>query len=179
MFELIFGLIWTIFSMAFAIIMIFAEGTEEIGIFPFIFISLFIIIGLFFLIKGIKKLIKDIKTNAYGEECYGYIQNLYPDGSYVNGNPEYKADILTYIPSKNNVEQITEVVGFDINKYPMNSYVKGRYYEGDINIEEKLESKNLIPADAMKFFNDTTTSNGTETNQDIIIVDGHQYKRID
>jgi len=42
------------------------------------FIGLFIVIGLVFLIKGIKKLAKDMKTNAYGEECYGYIQNLYP-----------------------------------------------------------------------------------------------------
>ena len=67
-----------------------------------------------------------------------YTSNLYRsiDGSYVNDAPEYQADVYLYITSEGRTETITEIIGFDPMKYPIKSYVKVKYYQGDINIEE-------------------------------------------
>ena len=161
--------------MYFIIALFFAEG--DVGTFPFILISVFIIIGIVLIVKGLKKVIKNIKTNNYGEIVYGYIQNLYPDGNYVNGSTEYKADIYTYIPSTNSTETISEVIGFDSMKYPVNTYIKGKYYEGDINIEERVNSYQELPINAQYCFQ--TIEDQKVDNENIIIVNGMKYKKIE
>jgi len=174
MFELIFGLIWTLFSSIFVVVMFLAEDVPPFFI---LIIALFIIIGVFLFIKGLLKVIKNIKTNKYGEVCYGYINNIYPDGSYVNGSPEYKADIYTYIPSTNTTENISEIIGFDSLKYPVESYIVGKYYEGDINIEKRLDSFQELPLNAQYCFNNIEEQK--KASENIIIINGQKYQKID
>jgi hypothetical protein len=179
MFLFVFGLSWLLFSSLFLGIMIIStsQSGAEIPIFVFIILGLFVAIGLFMFIKGLKKIIQNKKTEKYGEICYGIITNVYPDGSYVNDAPEYQADVYLYITSEGRTETITEIIGFDPMKYPIKSYVKVKYYQGDINIEEGLSSIKDIPMATQRYFKEY--EDFREQTEDIIIVNGKKYKRID
>ena len=68
MFLFVFGLVWFLFSVSFLVIMILSSSQtgSEAPIFAYIIIGLFIAIGLYMLIKGIKKIIQNKKTEKYG-----------------------------------------------------------------------------------------------------------------
>ena len=117
------------------------------------------------------------KTEKYGEICYGIVTNVYPDGSYVNNAPEYQADVYLYITSEGRTDTITEIIGFDPMKYPTKSYVKVKYYQGDINIIEGLNSIKDVPMATQRYFKEY--EDFREQAEDIIIVNGKKYKRID
>lgn len=174
MFELIFGIIWTLFSSIFVFVTFISEDVPLL--FKFM-MCIFLIIGIIMIIKGLQKVIKNMKTNNYGEICYGYIQNVYPDGSYVNGMPEYKADILTYIPSTNSTETISEIIGFNPMKYPTDSYVIGKYYEGDINLEEIVNNFEQLPINVQNCFSNIEEEK--KKIEDIVVINGVRYKRIE
>ncbi len=179
MFLFVFGLVWFLFSVLFLAIMILSTSQtgSEAPIFAYIIIGLFIAIGLYMLIKGIKKIIQNKKTEKYGEICYGIVTNVYPDGSYVNNAPEYQADVYLYITSEGRTDTITEIIGFDPMKYPTKSYVKVKYYQGDINIIEGLNSIKDVPMATQRYFKEY--EDFREQAEDIIIVNGKKYKRID
>ena len=104
------------------------------------------------MINGIKKVIANHKTKVSGEECYGLITDIYPDGNYVVGKAEYRAEIEVYIKEKNSIETILEVIGFNPNKYQINTFVYGKYYEGDFNIIEKVDSYQKLPPNIQQIF---------------------------
>lgn len=156
----------------------FIMAADEAGIFPFFFLAIFWIIGISIFIKGIKKVIANHKTEKLGEDCYGQVKSVYPNGNYVNNAPEFNADFLVYIQSKNTIEQITEKVGFNANKYPINTFVKGKYYNGDINIKEIVDY-NSIPLNISANFSHLISEDTNITGDDIITVNGVRYKKID
>lgn len=172
MFELIFGIVWTLFSLIFVIAILCAK---PIQIYALLFIGIFILIGVYLIIKGLKKVIKDMKTKNKGEECFGIIKNKYTTGNYVNNNPQYKVDVCVYIESENRVETISEVIGFNPEKYMINSYVKLKYYDNDINIIENVDYTN-ISENAKYYLKDQSVD---EQNPEIITVNGVRYKRMD
>ena len=68
MINLIIGTIWTIFALLIGYITFTKETSGPVEIIVFL---AFLAFGIFLLIKGIKKLIQNQKTEKLGEECYG------------------------------------------------------------------------------------------------------------
>ena len=185
MFELLFGIVWTAFVTPIFIICLVVPGEQRGGMdmnfFLFIFFVVFEAIGLYMLIRGLRKIIKDEKTKKYGIPCYGIVNDIQGTGAYLNGKPEYKAVLNFVNPETNQVETIEEIIGFDYNKYPINSYIIGKYYQGDINIEN-LVSENEIPGDIKKYLvsnQNLFNYSSLEFSEDkeYVTIDGVQYKK--
>lgn len=155
MFQLIFGTIWTAFCSLFLYIMLDGISTgatvmENLGV-GLAVISVFLIIGIVLIATGLKKIIKNIKTNKHGKEAYGIILDIYHSGSSVNGRPELKADVLVHDGFVSDV--YTEIIGFNRYKYSINDYLIVKVYEGDINIVDKIDQTH-IPANILKKLNE-------------------------
>lgn len=128
--------------------------------------GMFGIIGLIIFIAGIIEVIKNWKTNVKGEECFGKIHNIYPTGTYVNGVPELKAEVLVYIPSLNETKLLSEIIGVGAFEYQQTSYVKVKYYNNDINIIGIVHLSEL-PV----HIKDKIAMNETNSNNQIDVVD--------
>ena len=138
MFNFLFGLLWTAIVTPIFITYLVNSGEQSRDLFVLAFLVVFEVIGLFLTIIGLRKIIKDSKTKKYGIKCYGVVKGIKITGSYVNENPEYKA-ILDFVnPETNQLETIEEIIGFDCDKYPIDSCVLCKYYQGDINIENLI-----------------------------------------
>ena len=64
----LFGLLWLIITTLFTIPILISQN--NLDIFLILFILLFWAIGIFFVTKGIKKIITNRKTEKYGEDCF-------------------------------------------------------------------------------------------------------------
>ena len=187
MFQVIFGLFWLLFTAFFTFIS-YAGGTtisvngqivsqEEFNamLFPKIFLGIFWAIGIIMIIWGLKKIIRNYKTDTYGEVCYGKIINIFNSGTYVNNIPELKARVSVYIESLGTLEEIEEVIGLATKKkYNIGDYIEGKYYNGDINIESYIP-ETMIPSHLRHTFDNVLVS----TSENTIIVDGVEYIRKD
>ena len=172
MFEFTFGLSWTIFMIFFTIPFLI---TKEVNLFAILVIGGFWIIGIVILVKGIKKVVANHKTEKFGEECYALIKSIYRNGNKVNHRPQFNAEFLVYVPSKNTLEQVTEDIGFNNGRYQVDTFIKGKYYNGDINVKEVVDY-NTLPLNIRPSFEQLMSK---DTNSDIITIDGVKYKRID
>ena len=154
MFELCFGAIWTSIMTIVTVIIcndrnyfFNYEQILSIGQIIFlIFMTFLWFIGISLLLIGIHMIVTNRITNKKGEECYGRIFKIYNTWKYVNEKTELKADVVVYVPSLSDTEVISEIIGFNDRKYPDDSYVKLKYYNGDINFEDIVDD-NLIPLD--------------------------------
>ena len=199
MMDIIFGIIWTSFTAIFAFV-IFASSvsTSDVNgdptglsfnlepglVLPLIIVTVFFIIGIVMIVQGIRKIIKDSKTKKLGIPCYGVIQKLQPTGTYINEQPEYKAVLDVINPNTNQLERIEEVVGFSYYKFPIGSYVMCKYYNGDINFENKIE-----PGEVPGNYKDKLKPIDYETDfgcpnfefsedREYVTIDGVKYKRV-
>ncbi len=168
MFELIFGLLFTIIS---TIILIVFLASGESNIIVLLVCGLFLIIGLIFMIKGLIKIIKDILTSKKGEECYGCVKDIQETGEYVNGAPIYKAEFNVYVESEYRTFELSEKIGMKPEKYPIGSYAKLKYYDNDINIIESIEETSIPEEIKEKIKVDKMID-------EIIEIDGIKYKRM-
>lgn len=186
MFKFLFGLAWTAFVTPIFILCLVVPGKQRGGMdmnpFLFSFFLLFEAIGLYMLISGLKKIIKDRKTKKHGIQCYAIVRDIQKTGSYVNGKPEFKT-ILNFInPETNQLETIEEITGFDYNKYPIDSYVLCKFYQGDINLEG-LVSENEIPVDVKNYLYPSQQLSNYfnlefSDDREYVTIDGVQYKKI-
>lgn len=48
------------------------------------FFTIFLPQGIFLLVKGLKKVIKNKKTKKLGAECFAMIEGIYLTGTYMN-----------------------------------------------------------------------------------------------
>ena len=186
MFKFLFGLVWTAFITPIFILCLVVPGEQRNGadMDPLLFIIflIFEVIGLCLLISGLRKIIKDQKTKKHGILCYGIVKDIKTTGSYINGKPEYKA-ILSFVnPENNQLETIEEIIGFDHNKYSINSYVLCKYYQGDVNLENII-SENEIPEDTKKYLvlnHQVPNYFNLEFSDDreYVTIDGVQYKKV-
>ena len=177
----LFGLLWLIITTLFTIPILISQN--NLDIFLILFILLFWAIGIFFVTKGIKKIITNRKTEKYGEDCFGRVKNIYTNGTMINHRPMYNIDVDVYIPSKQTMITITEEIGMDIGKYPLKSIVKIKYYNNDINIKEVVDY-NSIPLnirDYIEKYESSTNAQTTNVNTSTEVADinGVQYKRMD
>lgn len=193
MFELFFGLFWEAITTFISVTFLATGGiTQEGSLFLIIFFTVFHAIGIFMLVKGIRKIIRDNKTNKLGEECYGCVIDLHPNGNYVNGSPQLNAKVLIYVKSEAQTKEIEEYAGTGISKYNVGEYIKVKYYNNDINFIGKV-TENEIPLDVKNYIYretppivppqaQTPQQQGPIVyyeSQDIVQVDGVRYKRID
>ena len=190
MFELFFGIIWNALMVFFTwgfyhsnmgTITVNGEivSQEEFSgmLMPKLFIGLFWAIGLFIMFRGIKKIIRDSSTSIKGEICFGRICDIYNSGATVNGRPELKADVIVYVPSAQKTRMISEIIGFDRNKYRYGDYVQLKYYNGDINFEGNIE-ESILPF----YIQEELSKSLPESNfnsKDTIKIDGVEYVRKD
>ena len=142
MFELIFGLVWTSFSTIF----LFAMNDENANDAPFwvhAMIWLFIAIGVWLIIAGIRKIIANITTATKGEETYGIVVDVYPSGSRVNGRPILNADI-EIVEDNGMIGRYTESIGMSYNKCRPGDFLRLKHHKQDINILGKIAA-NEVP----------------------------------
>ena len=189
MFEILFGLIWT--SITAILTFVFYSGTSgEIYVndelvsqaefnemlWPKLFFGIFWAIGLFMIYWGLKRIIKDKKTNAFGEICYGKITDIFESGTYINEVPELKAQIVLYIPSINDIKIVSEVIGLygSVYNYEIGKCVEVKYYNGDINFEKVLDIQDL-PYEAQEILNEFKT----EMPKEKVMYNGVEYIRKD
>lgn len=144
-----------------------------------IFVLPFLIIAIFLLKKGIKKILVNTTTKAKGEICYGKILNVSKTGTVVTGNPELQAKVLVYVPSRHETLEITEVVGLAPNAYVYEEgkYVELKYYNDDINFERILNVEELPYGYKERF--DMVLNEYDRTEEDIVMVDGVEYIKKD
>lgn len=167
MFELIFGIIFLGVSLPFFIGMDFTKS-------PIMLLFLiFPIVGLYFLISGLIKIIKNTMTAAKGVETFAAIQNVYPTSKSINDAPIYIAEFKVYDENTMEAKIIKEEVGIFPSKYPIGAYIKVKYYNNDVNLI-KVVSEEEVPENIMRFIK-------TECAplDDIIEINGVKYKRID
>lgn len=144
MFELMFGTVWTAFSIL-IFVMIIMTGIEQGFVLPCFIMIIFIVIGVAILISGIKKVICDRKTDQFGELCYALITGVMYNGKSSNGARYYDAYAKVYVESEDRFIEAHDDIGKDREKYPVGSYVAVRYYEGDINFEYSVPSFDGLP----------------------------------
>lgn len=141
---------------------------------PKLFLGIFWVVGITIFIIGIKRIIKNYKTNTYGELCYGRIINIFKSGVYINDEPQLKANIAVYIESIGIVEEIEEVIGVARRvKYREGDYIEGKYYNGDINITD------YIPEGAIPIHIQDKLKNLYTPPSDTIVIDGVEYVKKD
>ena len=188
MFELMFGLIWELICIPiFALFLIDVPAEEPIAMLPLIIMALiFNGVGILILAIGIKKIAKDKKTDLHGEETFGRVIDVHPNGNTFNGRRQYNALVEVYIKSENKTVQIEEVSGLGRSDYDIGDYVKVKYYNGDINFIEKVYP-DYLPVDARTAIENSKTYTPAKKasdpvivyeSADIIQVDGVRYQRI-
>ena len=197
MFDFIFGLVWTIFTSIFILGFYFSGGNitvngipvtqEEFNamLWPKILFGVFLLIGLTFLIRGIKHMLTNTTTTLIGREAYGYILTSYPNGTIVNGRPLHDAEILV-AKTDNTFEIFTENIGGKLSKYYPGSYVKVKYHNKDVNILNSVHDSQVPYATRNRLQNELENEekyahyniSGDESKMsDTIIVDGVEYVR--
>jgi hypothetical protein len=150
MVELVIGFV---FILVGAFVTFICMGIGEV--FPTLIGIVFVVAGLFVFIKGVKKKIKDNKTEKFGEECFGIVKETKNNGTEVNGVSYQDAYIYTFIPSLNTVKLMKENIGGKYQDYVPGKYVKLKYYEDDINIIGFV-SKEVIPQNQLAEFDKLT-----------------------
>ena len=136
----------TIFSFVFL-------SYGELDLVPKIIVTTVLIaieaLAIYALILGVKKYFINKNIEKKGLDCYGIVRNVDPDYDTVFNVHERKVDVEIVNPNTFQLEHIIEVVETVEDEFPVNSYVKCKYNEGNINIIEIVDPKD-IPGDAKK-----------------------------
>lgn len=90
-------------------------------------------VGCILFVHGLKEIIRNNKTENYGQECFGKVVYIYDTGTRVNESILYGAEVIVYINSEHRTMIVKEKVGFNPELYKVGTYVKVKYYRGDIN----------------------------------------------
>ncbi len=142
--QLFFSIIWVAFCL-FMMIMLYKSSGILGMIFTGPFLGLFLSVGVVLLVISIKKIIRDKKTDKHGMITYGLVSGLKPTGAKYGGREELKAEVII-VDDIYNLSRYEEVVGSSYNKYPVGTFVKVKYFEGDINIISAV-GQNEVPWD--------------------------------
>ena len=165
MFELVFGCIWTAFVALLTFLFYGTNTSVQVNgnvvsheefvkmldgkiIFAVLWAA-----GIYILIRGIKKIIADHKTDVYGEECFGIVTKIFESGAIANGKPQFKAMVEAYVSSTGETLYLSEVVGYGTTEYGVGDYISVKYYNGDINILGHAD-KETIPQHVLTYLED-------------------------
>ena len=149
-YELVVRIIAVLFVAFFAFV--FLTGSD-FDLIPMIIVSTVLTaveaVAIYALILGVKKYFINKNIEKKGLDCYGIVRNVNPDYDTVFNVHERKVDVEIVNPNTFQLEHIIEVVETVEDEFPVNSYVKCKYNEGNINIIEIVDPKD-IPGDAKK-----------------------------
>ena len=170
MFELIFGIIWTTFILFMVIISDFPlikdiitynesiKAILPIIVFRSIMYIPFIIVGFYLLIRGVRKVYKNVQN-----------------GAYVNDQPMYKVEIIVYSNKEATDYTVWEDIGFDPGRFKLGSFIKVLYYNGDVNFTENSNYAENIPESIKEYLLSKSQYLINEEEEEYIIVDGKKY----
>ncbi len=184
MFEIIFGGFWLFvtgcITISFLGTMIAVSFTENLfdNVFVILFLLLFWSIGLFILRIGLKRLIKDKKTDKYGLETYAMILRTFFSGKSINENPVYNAEFAVYDPATHEVYKTIEEIGYSTDEYVPGTFVFGKFFNGDINIE-RVGPSVVVPEYIRTQMGDYVEHYKIQLPDEQIMVDGVEYIRKD
>ena len=159
--SLVVGIILSLFLFAFCLVIFTAGGNSIFNFVTLLPMMLFFwAIAIVFIVKGVKKVNANKRTEMHGEDTFGFLLKIKESGLYVNNTPELEGTFLVYVSSLNKVVEITETIGFDDSRYRISPYVRLKYFEGDINIEDILIEE-MVPEYIRKRFEQAkhTTTN--------------------
>ena len=149
MFELIIGLIITGYS-TYKIYTFFAIVKNP----PLFFLVLSLIgliialiCGLWLLIKGLIKVINNIKSSLKGTKYYASIADMIPAKSLVKAAPIMKMTFKVYIEEENSVANIEEeicILGYKFN-LKLGSYVIVKYYKSHVKVVKIIKEDEIPP----------------------------------
>ena len=148
MFNLVFGLFWTIVSaicLASSISVAVSDYNDKEIIWAILLSGGFVVIGVIFVFFGIKKIVRDKRTDKYGEICYARITDVKYNGNSTNGAKYYDAYARVYVESRDEFVEAHDDIGKDPMKYPVDSYVAVRFLDGDVNFEYVVPSFDGLP----------------------------------
>ena len=203
MFELLFGSLWTGITLIIGIVFfVTIKNGGEIIIndevvenptfsdlwFLYVFLGIFLLIGLIFLYKGMKKLLANVKTQCIGKETYAIVYDIQETNTYVNDRPVYKA-LMRAIIDGSFTESFEETIGLDYNKYTIGEFLLVKFHKDDANIicslhesDVPIDKRELLREHAMldeKKDENHNTQFQNSPNEEYIIINGKRYKQID
>jgi arginyl-tRNA synthetase len=124
-----------------------------------------------FIAVGVRKLVKNLKTNRYGYETYGVVLQIFPTGKSVNSRPILCAEI-SLVKEDGTTEIFKEDIGFNEKRYHTGAFLKVKYFENDVNILEKLHEANvpfnyvdMLKRDLNEQYNSNFDMYGTYTDE--------------
>lgn len=112
----------------------------------------FMLIGLAFIVSGIRIFIRDKKTDLKGEFCYGQITDVVFNGIVVNGVKQFDACLKVYIESTGEFITCRERIGFFKEEFDVGSFYALKYYNNDINYEYRIPSFDALPENIREVF---------------------------
>lgn len=96
---------------------------------------------------------------------------------YINEAPEYKAKIEFINPETNQREVLDEIIGLNYFKYPVNSYVLCKYFQGDVNIIS-IVPESEVPSSIKKSLPVINTDIKYSDDKEYVNIDGINYKKV-
>lgn len=96
---------------------------------------------------------------------------------YINEAPEYKAKIELINPETNQREVLDEIIGLNYFKYPVNSYVLCKYFQGDVNIIS-IVPESEVPSFIKKSLPVINTDIKYSDDKEYVNIDGINYKKV-
>ena len=175
--DLIFGIIWLTFSVLMSIPFFISFGKSGmIGsvFFLVFFFAIFYAVGIYMIYRGAKRVRRDKKTEEFGVQTFGKVIGIQRTGTYVNGNPELKAEIAAYSPYERKVNTYTEVIGFAPAKFRRGEYLRLKVYLDDVNIIASVAERD-VPLEQLEEINFAFPT--TDNSKDELYIDGVKYVR--
>lgn len=160
------GIAFVLYSLVMTIHGLITKTLMDYGIMGVVICIAFFVAGLVLMIKGVKPIIKNIKTAKYGKETYGRVLELYQGKRKEDGRNFTFAKFVMIEDGQVVVK--SEVVGIAINQEEgvrrekigislrgcgKGDYVKLKYFEDDINFVANVKEKD-IPQDVVIIINE-------------------------
>ena len=145
-------------------------------------ISVFGSIGTLLIILGLIYLVKELNTQRYGKECYGKVEDIKESGASINEQPEYISTVLIINPETSQIEEYQENTGYNVDRYPIGSFVLCKHYKKDINVDH-LVPEEEVPLSIRERLDTVPIESSSEielsVDRDYITIDNIKYKKED
>lgn len=186
MIEVVMGIIFIVVPVLFGFIIFGFAGGITTGILfwaMLAFLSIFLVIGIAFLVIGLKKLFTDKLTDRKGVDTIGVVADIMPDNISVNDRCYYKVKVRFY-DSQNVLRNLEERIGQDPEKYRIGDLINIRYYRDDVNIMGTVDEKQLSYGERRKLdklmdvrANLQSMDIHFEEGTDVVVVNGIRYRK--
>lgn len=188
MFELIFGVVWTTFSSFFIYGFYFLADEVEVNgeivsqtefsqmLFPKIFMGLFLLIGIFMIIDGLRKIIKAISIHTNGVEKIATIKNIPSPTLFINDVPYCNAVVLIEDEMGNEVEVVSNNT-FRQGEFNIGDCVVAKYYNGMVSLvgpAEGYETLNTIQSEINYNYQNDQFYHNNQQN-DYVTINGKKH----